>query len=1224
MEKVQNLELEERDLLVLISSYFKENNIVKQQLESFNDFVQNKMQDIIDDMPPVVSVHQIDKSNLSDFTNQLFKEFKTIIRLGQLHLSKPTFIEENGIVHTLLPNEARLRNLSYSSPLYCDISITILKSIHDSCNKKEIILKQERQKVLLGRIPIMIKSRFCVLDKLLPATLEKLGECNSDFGGYFIINGSEKVIVAQEQLAWNHVYIFRKNESNKSSEKLYFYSELGSLFFAECRSVAEFGKWSPSLLTVKICLTPFPKKGNIKLNDKFKTENSSLHFSGGLYIRAILPYFKNDLPVTWIFKALGFETENEILSHICYDENDEKLIEITRYSLEDDKHATANSFSKNCPILDQETALAAIGQHVSKGTQGIRVRYAYEILQKEFLPHVGIGQGFELRKGFFFGYIINKLLSAQIGQRKTDDRDHYGSKRLDTAGPLLGILFRQLLAKVMKDLRLSLQKKSNIEKNMFQIADILKSNLITTGMLYGLATGNWGSDKQASRTGVSQVLNRLSYISTLSHLRRLNSPGGNDNKLTKPRQLHNTHWGFVCPAETPEGHSCGLVKNLAISAFITIGTPSGTVLEFLEELNIQNLTEIKLKDIKFCYKIFVNGCWIGIHKEPFFLTKKIRELRRSGNLNDEISITLDHKEKEIRIFTDSGRISRPLIVIGYNQLDKNKNNFEKIILLNKNHIQQIKEEKEYSFSKLIQNGLIELIDADEEEMCLIGMFISDIYKKTKIGIRTMNFTHLELHPSMILGVSASAIPFPDHNQSPRNTYQSAMGKQAIGIYSLSFQHRMDTMAHILYYPQRPLVITNFLNYSNLKNFPNGINAIVAIACYGGYNQEDSIIMSQDAIDRGIFRSVFYRSYKDEEKNKLGGFKESFEIPKQNECIGSKVGCYEKLDIDGLIYEGVKVSSEDIIIGKTVPFSISKDKTGLSQFQEFRKYRKDASTLIRNSESGVIDKVMIGTSDQGGRLVKIRIRSIRIPQIGDKFASRHGQKGIVGMVYKQYDLPFTIDGFSPDIIMNPHAIPSRMTIGHLYECLLAKVSSIGGFEANGTPFSNISIQKTMLQLESYGYEKNGWETMANGCTGQFLETLIFIGPTYYQRLKHMVEDKIHSRSRGPVQILTRQPVEGRSRDGGLRFGEMERDCMISHGSAIFLRDRLLEQSDPFVIFVCDLCGLIAIGNRKLKLFECRNCDNKISISLVKIPYACKLLIQELMAMSIGPRIIPGEL
>ena len=502
-------------------------------------------------------------------------------------------------------------------------------------------------------------------------------------------------------------------------------------------------------------------------------------------------------------------------------------------------------------------------------------------------------------------------------------------------------------------------------------------------------------------------------------------------------------------------------------------------------------------------------------------------------------------------------------------------------------------------------------------MCIIAMFLNEIGKSNDKN-KFINFTHCELHPSLILGVCASLIPFPDHNQSPRNTYQSAMGKQAIGIYSLNFNQRMDTMAHILYYPQKPLVVTQTIDYSNFRIFPSGINAIVAIACYTGYNQEDSLIMSQDAIDRGLFRSIFYRSYKDEEKNRLGGSKESIEIPKRKDCIGFKAGSYEKLDLDGLISEGTKVSGDDVIIGKTIPCDYSaSDRLGSNIYEITGKYKKDASILIRSSESGVIDKVMIGSSEQGGKLIKIRIRSIRIPQIGDKFASRHGQKGIVGMIYKQYDLPFTIDGIVPDIIMNPHAIPSRMTIGHLYECLLSKVASIGGFEGNATPFSGLTVEKIAYHLESYGYEKNGWEIMVNGCTGKFLEALVFIGPTYYQRLKHMVEDKIHSRARGPVQILTRQPVEGRSRDGGLRFGEMERDCMISHGSAIFLKDRLFDQSDPFTIFVCDFCGLIAIGNKKLKFFECRRCDNKIAISLIKISYACKLLFQELIAMAIGP-------
>jgi DNA-directed RNA polymerase II subunit RPB2 len=1210
-------QLSEKDSWVILNSYFAHYGLVRHQLDSFNNFVQHSMQEIVDDMPPIIFMKN---KSINQLYKKKNKDVKIVIRFGQLHLARPTFIEESGVSHTLMPNEARLRNLTYSSPLYCDITKTILSLDEVKGQNVETVIKQDFEKVLLGRLPIMTKSRFCVLNKLVDDNLIKFGECTSDPGGYFIINGSEKVIVAQEQLSWNHVYIFKKTETRKSNETLSFYTKKGTLFFAECRSVAEFGKWSPSLLTVKVCVTPFPKK-----RSKSKSENGkfSIYFSGGLYLRAILPYFKQDIPVTWIFKALGFENEKEILEHICYDSKDQELIETVRYSMEDDKITTSFSFSKNCPIMDQETALAAIGQHVSKGTQRIRIRFAYEILQREFLPHVGIGQGFELRKGFFFGYIINKLLSTQIGKRKIDDRDHYGYKRLDTAGPLLGSLFRQLVGKVIKDLRVSIKNKNQKNKETLKIADILKSNLITTGLQYSLATGNWGTDKQALKTGVSQVLNRLTFFSTLSHLRRLNSPGGGGGKLTKPRQLHNTHWGIICPAETPEGHQCGLVKNLALSAFVTIGSGTYPIMECLEDWGITGLSEISFNRLNDSYKVFVNGCWVGIHTEFQNLVLNIRKFRRNGRINGEISVALDHFEKEVRIYSDSGRISRPLLVSNMNTKNQIQTDYYLPTFLKNNHIEKLKRKDDFNFLNLIKEGIVEFIDTQEEEMCLIQM-TSDKIRQKFFEKNEIDYTHLEFHPSLILGVCASSIPFPDHNQSPRNTYQSAMGKQAIGINSTNYQKRMDTMSHILYYPQKPLVVTKSMDFLNFTNFPNGINAIVAIACYGGYNQEDSIIMSQDSIDRGIFRSFSYRSYKDEEKEKFGGKKEIFEIPKKIECMGSKIGSYEKIDLDGLVSVGTKVSGEDIIIGKTVPCDDFKIKTTFESFEKNFKIKKDASTAIRSFEAGVVDKVLIGTSEQGSKLVKIRIRSVRIPQIGDKFASRHGQKGIIGMLYKQYDLPFTDEGITPDLILNPHAIPSRMTIGHLLECLLSKVSALGGMQGDGTPFSHLSVDKIANQLSLLGYDKHGWESMYNGYSGKILDSLIFIGPTYYQRLKHMVDDKIHSRARGPVQILTRQPVEGRSRDGGLRFGEMERDCMISHGAAIFLKDRLIDQSDAFNVFICDLCGILAMGNKKKNLFECKNCNNKNSISLIKIPYACKLLFQELMAMAIVPRIIPCSL
>jgi len=504
---------------------------------------------------------------------------------------------------------------------------------------------------------------------------------------------------------------------------------------------------------------------------------------------------------------------------------------------------------------------------------------------------------------------------------------------------------------------------------------------------------------------------------------------------------------------------------------------------------------------------------------------------------------------------------------------------------------------------------------------MIAMNLSDLRPDNYM----YRYTHCEIHPSMILGICASIIPFPDHNQSPRNTYQSAMGKQAMGVYITNFQLRMDTLAHVLYYPQKPLGITRSMQYLHFRELPSGINATVAIACYSGYNQEDSILMNQSSIDRGFFRSVFYRSYRDEER-KLESHpgvsdadrSERFERPNRETCEGMKRCSYDKLDEDGLVPPGTRISGEDIIIGKTMPVDAQADEK--MDASQARYQRRDKSTQLRSSEAGYVDQVLLTTNDSGRKFVKVRVRSVRIPQIGDKFASRHGQKGTIGITYRQEDMPFSCEGISPDIVVNPHAIPSRMTIGHLVECLLSKVSSLTGDEGDATPFTSVTVDEISRLLENFGYQKRGYETMYNGHTGRRMDAAIFLGPTYYQRLKHMVDDKIHARARGPVSLLVRQPMEGRARDGGLRFGEMERDCMISHGVASILREKLMDASDAFRVHVCDICGLIAIANLNKGTYECRGCKNKTRISQVFIPYACKLLFQELMAMQIAPRMM----
>lgn len=1027
---------------------------------------------------------------------------------------------------------------------------------------------EDLPKMFIGKVPVMLKSKYCSIYGQSEQDLaENFGECPMDEGGYFIINGSEKVLIAQEKMSNNRVYIFEKKQPAKHS------------FIAECRSQMEAGSKPTSTMYVKM-LSKAAARGGV-----------------GASITCTIPYIRTDIPIIIVFRALGFTADKEILEHIVYDFHDSAMMELLRPSIEE-----------AAPIQSQDVALDFIGKRGN--TLGFnrekRISYAKNVLQKELLPHVGVGEFCQTKKAYYFGYIIHRLLLCALGRRKEDDRDHYGNKRLDLAGPLLGGLFRMLFRKLTKDAQSHLQKCVDSGKEINLVA-ALKSRTITSGLKYSLATGNWGAQgTQGVRAGVSQVLNRLTFASTMSHLRRLNSPIGREGKLAKPRQLHNSHWGMICPAETPEGQACGLVKNLALMAKVSVGCPSAVVLEFLEEFNMESLEEVQPSVIPLATRIFVNGNWVGIHRDPDLIVRTLRRLRRDGDINSEVSIVWDMRLQELRLTCDAGRCMRPLFIVENQRLN-----------IKKSHIigLQDRDNVRVTWTSLCKNGCVEYVDLEEEETTMISMHIRDL-TEARVNPKeaySTTYTHCEIHPSMILGVCGSIIPFPDHNQSPRNTYQSAMGKQAMGIYVTNYNLRFDTLGYVLFYPQKPLVITKSMEYLHFRDLPAGQNVCVAIAIYTGYNQEDSLIMNQSSIDRGLFRSASYKTYRDEEKKQMGNaIREELECPSRESTLGMRMGTYDKLDRDGLVPPGTRVSGEDIIIGKTV--AMPDNIPGMSQ----RYTKRDLSTSMKGSDTGIVDQVLITTNDEGLRFVKMRIRSIRVPQIGDKFASRHGQKGTVGMTYTQEDMPFTAEGITPDIIVNPHAIPSRMTIGQLVECLMGKVAVFEGKEGDATPFTDVTVDNISSQLHRHGFQSRGYEVMYNGHTGRRLNAQIFMGPTYYQRLKHMVDDKIHSRGRGPVQILTRQPVEGRSRDGGLRFGEMERDCMISHGAANFLKERLFDQSDAYRVHVCEWCGLIAIANLKKGTYECRSCRNKTDIVQVHLPYACKLLFQELMSMQIAPR------
>jgi DNA-directed RNA polymerase subunit B len=506
-----------------------------------------------------------------------------------------------------------------------------------------------------------------------------------------------------------------------------------------------------------------------------------------------------------------------------------------------------------------------------------------------------------------------------------------------------------------------------------------------------------------------------------------------------------------------------------------------------------------------------------------------------------------------------------------------------------------------------------LVDANEEENCYVNIGTEVI---------DLSHTHLEVFPSSILGVGASIIPYPEHNQSPRNTYESAMAKQSLGFSTPLMNASTYVRQHLMLYPQTPMVSTKAINLLGLDDRPTGQNAIVAVLPYEGYNIEDAVVFNKSAVDRGFGRTFFYRVYEAEAKQYPGGMKDNFELPSSEENIRGYRGekAYRLLEQDGAIMHEAVVVGGDILIGRTSPPRF------MEEYREFEvkgPYRRDTSIGVRPSENGVVDTVIMTQSVEGGKMFKIRVRDMRIPEIGDKFASRHGQKGVVGMLVSQEDLPYSENGIVPDVMINPHAFPSRMTVGQFLESLGGKAAALRGRIVDGSAFLGEKLDQLKDVLQDYGFKFTGKEIMYDGRTGRKFPADVYVGVVYYQKLHHMVADKIHSRARGQVQMLTKQPTEGRARGGGLRFGEMERDCLIAYGASMMLKDRLLEESDKAEINVCERCGLLAYYDMKQRRYICRVCGDKAKISSVIIAYAFKLLLQEMMSLNVAPRLLAKD-
>ena len=1542
----------------IIKHFMQQKNImVRHHIEAFDHLMMKYLPEIIEERNPLKFT---DKFNMK--YNKFMIEYH--VSFTGFKFSKPVIKENDGSLKTMYPQHARLRNLTYATELYCDIEHKLIKHSEDGSTEKIEFDRIPRHNC--GKIPLMINSSTCALNEVGNRTQREMGECAYDEGAYFIVGGSEKVIVLQEKKADNNIYCFTKNKGSGNTISKYSH-------------IAEVTSIDPA--------TPYNQNNVIQL--KVQTKRS---LYGGHLMCIGLKSLKNDIPVMLIFKAFGILSDRSILEYIVHDVDDETNVDIMQFvrpSLEE--LVSVENADEALSIIAEDFNLKNMSMidGTSEENNRIRLINVYKNLVNELFPHIAAEEtddGYDMsNKLYYLGYMIKRLICQVLEKLPLDNRDSFLNKRIENVSDLIASLYRNNFAKMIRELSKKIQKEiraGRIEEIHTHLQKDARTPNIDSGIKYSFSTGNWGPKNKTKRAGVAQLLQRKSYLDALSNKRKIVNPMKKESKQYEPRKLHPSQWGYICPSETPEGANVGIVKNMALTSYITLTTDQTPVWRSLIRLGTTKLSDQKPFQLYGKTKIFLNGKWLGIHKHPHELYYKMKMLKRKGIIHIHTSISWDIDVNEMYFFTDSGRLTRPLYIVKDND-----------VLLTDEIIENL-ESGEWTFSDLLYRGatdedgeevgIIEYVDVYEANTAMIAFNYDDLKNNSRDNDTFKTYTHCEIHESMIMGVVVSHVPFSECNQGPRNVYIGAQMKQAVSIYATNYNDRLDTMGQILHYPQKRLVNTRVSKYLHGDIIPSGTLTIIAIACCTGYNQEDSLIFNKYAIDRGFFNSTHYRTVKDEEKKNQSNLDgEKFCKPQRYDANGKprtegfKAANYEKLDDNGFIRVGSLVKGNDVLIGKETPLKNTTD-SGIKN--------RDASTIMRHNESGVVDKAYVSLNNEGYRVAKIRVKSNRNPQIGDKFAcydpetdvltsegwkniteltmedrvatlqdgsrleyhfpdeiqeydhegrmycvksnqidlkvtpnhrlwiadrsgkkfrivkaedafgkqrkymkdvevwepedpigdtftlpeyihttgrngdevfperevdmdawlifygiwlaegctlrdwsvqfathkdrvkeglieacktlefkihehhehkgdthsnqwcmpdkqltayikplsvgavdkkmedwvwrlnreqcrtlihgmmlgdghtmkngtrrydtsstqladdfqrlclhagwstnkalkyeaghkttiqapgregetitstadayrltiiekqnrplvnknvsdgkqldwwenysgkvhcctvpgdgiiyvrrngivqwagnSSHGQKGTIGMIYREEDMYFTDTGMVPDVILNPFAFPKRMTMGQMVECICGKIAATKGIEIDSTPFMGYDTTKFGEILQKHcGFHFSGKEYVYNGQTGTPIQADIFIGPTYYYRLKHMVEDKIHSRSTGPYQVLTKQPTEGRNRDGGLRLGEMERDSLLGHGVVNMLKERTFDCSDKYLYYVCSNCGSMVAANPANNIFKCLYCDEGTNIDYhqVRIPYACKLFFQEMEAMTIQPRI-----
>jgi DNA-directed RNA polymerase subunit B len=1074
----------------ILKAFKNDVGFVRFQVESYNDFIDNGLQKII------------------DFIGEIKPEVPEIgeltIKFGKVTISEPCIKEAEGAVREILPMEARLRDFSYTAPVYVEAT-PIVNNV-----------EQESVNVLLAELPVMLKSKICPLSKMSREELEEVGEDPDDPGGYFIINGTERVLVLIEEIAPNRIILEKKIVGN--------YTEL-----------------------IRI---------NSERNGFIQRHTIERKNDGTIYIS-----FANvrRLPVVVLLKLLGFEKDKDIVEGL----KDERVI---------------NDFYINLYETDVQTAAQAlefIGKHLKIVQKEYRKDRVQQIIDKYLFPHLGQDSKNRKEKANYLLKAIKKIIDFALEKIPEDDLDHYGNKRIKLSGNLLELLFRSILVGrwgLIARIKYNYQKMAKRGK-LPPVQTIVESNVVTNQLASAMATGAW----IGGRTGVSQRLERKNFIDTLSHLRLVLSPLTSTQEHFAARQLHSTHWHRFCPAETPEGPTIGLRKHLSLFAEVTRGASDVERKKFVSGLKFENEG----------FDIYLDGIPIGCTTDGEKFVKDIINKRREGKISNQINAVFYPELEEVRINTDAGRVRRPLIIL---ENSKSK--------LTEEHLKMLAND-EMDWYDLTKEGVIEYVDAEEEDSILVALNEKNI---------TSSHTHLELTRIGMLGIPASLLAFPEYNRGDRLNLGAKMINQAIGFYQSNFSLRSDTKSNVLLYPQKPLITTEATQICGLDHHPAGQNVVIALMCDKGYNMFDGVVFNKASIERGMFRSFFYRIYSAEEKRYWGGQEDIISIPEKDVRGYRGEDAYNMLSEDGIIAPETVVSSDDVLIGRTSPLRFLSANELMSGIANTR----ETSISLRHGENGTVDRVFLTETSNGNKYVKISVRDLRIPELGDKFASRHGQKSVIGLIQPQENMPFTSNGTIPDVIFNPHSVPSRQTIGQLLEMLAGKTSALAGKEIDATAFKANKELELRKMLNKLGFRSDGKEILYNGITGEKFEVEIFTGIIYYQKLDHMVANKIQARSRGPITLLTRQPTEGKAKEGGLRLGEMEKDCLIAHGAVLTLKERF--SSDKVDVPICKKCGIVAVWSRGSEKYICPVCEGSDVVN-VEMSYAFKLLLDELSTMLI---------